>query len=57
VSLLAELMPFERFRLAEAMQVKNYEDGSAIVTEGEPGSEFFIIQSGNCHCFKKTLKF
>jgi len=57
VSLLAELMPFERFRLAEAMRVKNYEDGDAIVTEGEPGSEFFIIQSGNCHCFKKTLKF
>mmetsp|Transcript_17751 Transcript_17751/g.44868 ORF Transcript_17751/g.44868 Transcript_17751/m.44868 type:complete len:388 (-) Transcript_17751:128-1291(-) len=57
VSLLEELMPFERFRLAEAMELRKVEDGTEIVKEGESGSEFFIIQSGNCHCFKKTLKF
>ena len=57
VALLEELMPFERFRLAEAMELRKVEDGTDIVKEGDPGSEFFIIQSGNCHCFKKTLKF
>uniref|UniRef100_A0A7S0VSY4 Cyclic nucleotide-binding domain-containing protein n=1 Tax=Hemiselmis tepida TaxID=464990 RepID=A0A7S0VSY4_9CRYP len=57
VSLLEELMPFERFRLAEAMELRKVEDGTEIVKEGDPGSEFYIIQSGVCHCFKKTLKF
>jgi len=57
VSLLDELTLFERFKIAEAMEVRNFEDGATIVQEGESGSEFFIIQSGNCSCFKKTLKF
>jgi len=37
--------------------VSKVEDGTEIVKEGDSGSEFFIIQTGNCHCFKKTLKF
>jgi hypothetical protein len=57
VPLLTELMQFERFRIAESMEVRKYEDGNDIVKEGDAGSEFFIIQTGNCHCFKKTLKF
>ena len=38
-------------------QVRNYDDGQTIIAEGEPGLEFFIIQEGNCHCLKRTLKF
>lgn len=57
VSILEELAPFERFKIAEAMQLRTYEDGEMILNEGEPGTEFFIIQDGNVHCLKKTLKF
>mmetsp|Transcript_42239 Transcript_42239/g.99136 ORF Transcript_42239/g.99136 Transcript_42239/m.99136 type:complete len:390 (+) Transcript_42239:117-1286(+) len=57
VSLLDELTLFERFKIAEAMEVRNFEDGATIVQEGDAGSDFFIIQSGNCNCYKRTLKF
>eukprot|EP00293_Proteomonas_sulcata_P015907 CAMPEP_0184299580 /NCGR_PEP_ID=MMETSP1049-20130417/10163_1 /TAXON_ID=77928 /ORGANISM="Proteomonas sulcata, Strain CCMP704" /LENGTH=388 /DNA_ID=CAMNT_0026610057 /DNA_START=355 /DNA_END=1521 /DNA_ORIENTATION=- len=57
VTLLEELTHFERFRIAEAMEIREFVDGDAIVKEGDPGSEFFIIQKGNVQCFKKTLKF
>lgn len=57
VSILEELAPFERFKIAEAMEVRTYEDGELIIAEGDPGTEFFIIQQGACHCFKRTLKF
>lgn len=43
--------------MAEAMEVRNYEDGDIILQEGDPGFEFYIIQEGVCHCLKKTLKF
>mmetsp|Transcript_57329 Transcript_57329/g.150972 ORF Transcript_57329/g.150972 Transcript_57329/m.150972 type:complete len:390 (+) Transcript_57329:80-1249(+) len=56
VQLLQELQHFERFRIAEAMTVRSYEDGEVIVEEGDPGHEFFIIQRGNCSCFKRTLR-
>ncbi len=39
------------------MEVRNFADGDNIVAEGDPGAEFFIIQSGHCHCYKRTLKF
>ncbi len=39
------------------MEVRNFEDGQTIVQEGDAGAEFFIIQSGNCNCYKRTLKF
>lgn len=57
VSLLNELMPFERFRIAESMELRKFTDGQEIVKEGDVGTDFFIIQAGACHCFKRTLKF
>lgn len=57
VSILEELAPFERFKIAEAMEMRTYNDGETIIAEGDPGFDFFIIQEGNCHCLKKTLRF
>jgi len=55
VSILNDLSTFEKFKLAESMEVRQYKDDEVIVTEGEDGNEFFIIESGSCHCFKKHL--
>lgn len=34
-----------------------FENIYQILAEGEAGTEFYIIQEGNCHCLKRTLKF
>mmetsp|Transcript_130652 Transcript_130652/g.194646 ORF Transcript_130652/g.194646 Transcript_130652/m.194646 type:complete len:386 (+) Transcript_130652:143-1300(+) len=57
VKLFDELQPYEKFRIAEAMVMRTYTNGETIVTEGEAGHEFFIIQSGATNCYKKSLKF
>uniref|UniRef100_A0A7S0DYM5 Cyclic nucleotide-binding domain-containing protein n=1 Tax=Hanusia phi TaxID=3032 RepID=A0A7S0DYM5_9CRYP len=57
VSLLAELTQYEKFKIAEAMKLRSAEPGETIIKEGDVGNEFFIIQSGNVNCYKRTLKF
>ncbi len=37
VSILEELAPFERFKIAEAMEMRSYTDGEIIIAEGDPG--------------------
>ena len=37
VSILEELAPFERFKIAEAMEMRTYNDGEIIIAEGDPG--------------------
>jgi len=34
-----------------------FENIYQILAEGEAGTQFYIIQEGNCHCLKRTLKF
>jgi len=55
VSILKELDHYEKFKIAEAMQMRKVDDDEVIVKEGDPGSEFFIIQSGECHVYKQVL--
>mmetsp|Transcript_25297 Transcript_25297/g.51488 ORF Transcript_25297/g.51488 Transcript_25297/m.51488 type:complete len:384 (+) Transcript_25297:144-1295(+) len=57
VKLFDELQPYEKFRIAEAMELRHFNEGDVIISEGDPGEEFFIIQSGACNCYKKSLKF
>ncbi len=55
VSILNDLSTFEKFKVAESMEVRQYKDDEVIVEEGADGNEFFIIESGSCHCFKQHL--
>jgi len=57
VPLLEECSLNERFKIAEAMEVRQFADGEVIVQEGDVGNEFFIINAGQCNCYKRTLKF
>jgi hypothetical protein len=46
VPLLSKLSDTERAKLGGAVSEKNYQDGQKIITQGEPGTGFFIIRKG-----------
>lgn len=44
---MAEIDRYERMTLADALEAANFKDGEVIVKQGDEGSEFFIIMSGD----------
>lgn len=48
VQLLKDFSNRDRSKLADAMSTRTYDIGSKIITEGDAGSEFYIIKSGRC---------
>lgn len=53
VDVLAGLTPQERSKLADALSTETYQPGDKIVTEGEIGEKFYLIESGTCEISKK----
>ncbi|KAI0650202.1 protein kinase A regulatory subunit [Trametes meyenii] len=47
VDLLASLEPEERSKIADALVSKVYEDGDAVVRQGEMGDTFFFVEEGH----------
>eukprot|EP01012_Entosiphon_sulcatum_P015172 TRINITY_DN2017_c0_g1_i2.p1 TRINITY_DN2017_c0_g1~~TRINITY_DN2017_c0_g1_i2.p1 ORF type:complete len:398 (+),score=85.05 TRINITY_DN2017_c0_g1_i2:175-1368(+) len=47
VPILASLTDYERLTIADALQPCEFKDGEVIVTEGTPGSSFYMIMEGN----------
>eukprot|EP00292_Cryptomonas_paramecium_P034471 CAMPEP_0113693354 /NCGR_PEP_ID=MMETSP0038_2-20120614/19614_1 /TAXON_ID=2898 /ORGANISM="Cryptomonas paramecium" /LENGTH=458 /DNA_ID=CAMNT_0000615409 /DNA_START=21 /DNA_END=1394 /DNA_ORIENTATION=- /assembly_acc=CAM_ASM_000170 len=52
VSLLRELSIYDRFRISEALVIKELRDGEDIVREGDEGESFFIVQRGTCLVYR-----
>lgn len=48
VALLSGLSDQERVRVASAVQVETFRSGVTILTKGEVGDKFYMIQSGQC---------
>ncbi|KAF5404997.1 cAMP-dependent protein kinase type II-alpha regulatory subunit [Paragonimus heterotremus] len=46
VSVLKELSPYERLNIADALHSRTYNDKECIISQGEPGKEMYIIESG-----------
>lgn len=46
VPLLRSLGQYERTKLADALKTRTYEAGEIVVRQGDPGDEFFLIESG-----------
>jgi len=46
VSILESLEKWERFTVADALEPCTFHDGEAIVKQGEPGDDFYIIVEG-----------
>ncbi|KAK6454629.1 camp-dependent protein kinase regulatory subunit [Scheffersomyces xylosifermentans] len=52
VDVLKSLSAHERSKLADALSTEIYHKGDKIVTEGEQGENFYLIESGNCQVHK-----
>ena len=53
VGILVSLQPQERSKIADALEEKVYEEGEAVVVEGEVGKNFYIIESGQAEVSKR----
>ncbi|KAH7336878.1 cyclic nucleotide-binding-like protein [Rhizoctonia solani] len=54
VPLLETLDASERSRIADVLEPRTYNEGDSVVEEGDPGNEFFIIESGEATAFKRV---
>lgn len=54
VDLLSSLEPEERSKVADALVSRVYEDGEAVVRQGEMGDTFFFVEEGNAVVTKIT---
>ena len=52
VQLLASLKPYERAKIADALETIKYNAGDHIIREGEPGESFYLLESGEAAAYK-----
>lgn len=56
VPLLSSLQPYERSKIADALEPIKYPSGSTIITEGDPGDAFYLLESGEAEAFKEGVE-
>jgi cAMP-dependent protein kinase regulator len=52
VPLLSTLTPYERSKIADALETQKFAPGDIIIKEGDPGSSFYLLESGEADAFK-----
>ncbi|KAI9019062.1 cyclic nucleotide-binding-like protein [Hyaloraphidium curvatum] len=52
VPLLASLEPYERHKIADALESVTFEDGAVVIKQGDVGDNFYIIESGEARVVK-----
>ncbi|KAF3760502.1 camp-dependent protein kinase activity/conidium formation [Cryphonectria parasitica EP155] len=55
VPLLKSLTSYERSKIADALETQKYPTGTVIIREGDPGYDFFLLESGECDAYKEGL--
>lgn len=55
IEVLKSLSDHARSKLADALSTEMYHEGDKIVTEGEQGENFYLIESGNCQVYNEKL--
>ncbi|KAF2848446.1 camp-dependent protein kinase-like protein regulatory subunit [Plenodomus tracheiphilus IPT5] len=55
VPLLSTLTPYERSKIADALETKKYPPGSTIIQEGDVGESFYLLESGDAQVFKRGV--
>ncbi|MCJ1341411.1 hypothetical protein MMC09_006707 [Bachmanniomyces sp. S44760] len=53
VPLLSTLTPYERSKIADALETQKFPAGSTIIREGDPGEAFYLLESGEATVFKR----
>lgn len=56
VPLLASLKPYERSKIADALDTQKFPPGSSIIKEGDPGEAFYLLESGEAEAFKRGVE-
>lgn len=56
VPLLADLKPYDRAKIADALEAAKVPAGTPIITEGEPGDAFYLLESGEAAAYKKGIE-
>ena len=56
VPLLSSLKPYERSKIADALDTLKLPAGSTIITEGDPGDAFYLLESGEAEAFKRGIE-
>jgi cAMP-dependent protein kinase regulator len=46
VPILSSLEPYERAKIADALESRTYQAGEEVIKEGEPGDDFYLIENG-----------
>lgn len=52
VPLFERLEPSERAKISDSLELREYSSGESVITQGERGTEFFIIVEGNAEVRK-----
>ena len=52
VPLLQSLTPYERSKIADALESRKFPAESKIIKQGDPGDNFFILETGEAEVFK-----
>ncbi|KOS20537.1 cAMP-dependent protein kinase regulatory subunit [Escovopsis weberi] len=52
VPLLSSLTPYERSKIADALETQKFYPGETIIREGDPGHSFYLLESGEADAFK-----
>ncbi|OJD09708.1 hypothetical protein ACJ73_10133 [Blastomyces percursus] len=52
VPLFSSLKPYERAKIADALDTVKYPAGATIIREGDPGDTFYLLEAGEAAAFK-----
>jgi len=55
VPLLSSLTPYERSKIADALETKKYPPGTTIIQEGDVGESFYILEAGEAQVYKRGV--
>ncbi len=52
VPLLSSLTPYERSKIADALETQKFAPGAVIIKEGDPGYSFYLLEDGTADAYK-----
>ncbi|KAJ5643781.1 uncharacterized protein N7484_006288 [Penicillium longicatenatum] len=55
VPLLSSLKPYERSKIADALDTIKYPANATIISEGDPGDAFYLLESGEAEALKSEV--
>ncbi|KAM3467638.1 hypothetical protein MY5147_008736 [Beauveria neobassiana] len=55
VPLLSSLTPYERSKIADALETQKFAPGAVIIKEGDPGYSFYLLEDGTADAYKGDI--